>query len=683
MMTSEGERQRALALALEAEAALARRRAASHDRGDEGELVVRELLGPLEADGWLILHRRRWPGTRRADLDHVLVGPGGVVVLDTKNWTGRVCLVHGRLLLGQSDETGELDDVRRQVEAVEELLVEHGVAPLQITGALVFVDQDIAPSVWGRVHVLDATHLLRWVRSLGRRLQPAVVRSVAEAIDHAVPAYEIDQKPPVPVVRPRPRPRSTEPAALFDVEELDLQELERASRLSLEQWMVYLHPAQLDVVRRRYNGPCRVRGPAGCGKTVVALHRAAYLAAQEPGDILFATYVRTLPLVLATLYRRLAPLTAHRVQFAGVHQLAMAVLSEAGVAARLDGAAADTSFNRAWARCGRLSLGDTGLPHSYWREEVQSVIKGRGLQDYEQYAELPRTGRRTALTAEQRRRVWDLYVCYQELLEQRHVRDFSDVIALALEVVRRGEARTYRFVVVDEAQDLDLLSVQLMAALASDGRDGLTLVGDGQQAVYPGGYTLREAGVAVTGRSSVLKVNYRNTRQVLDAAHEVVRGDAFDDLEDLGEVADVVDVLRNGSAVLQVQAADEASALVALLRQLQEDAAHGLPLGEAAVLCRHRREVDAVSRMLRAHGVDALDLVDYDGSPSGAVKVGTTKRAKGLEFDRVYLPRVDAYVTQDGAAEPERVERERRELFVAMTRARNGLWCCKVTAAAP
>ena len=64
-----------------------------------------------------------------------------------------------------------------------------------------------------------------------------------------------------------------------------------------------------------------------------------------------------------------------------------------------------------------------------------------------------------------------------------------------------------------------------------------------------------------------------------------------------------------------------------------------------------------------------------------AVKVGTAKRAKGLEFARVYLPRVDAWrLDDDGQAEPEQVQRERRELFVAMMRARDGLWRCRVSA---
>ena len=46
----------------------------------------------------------------------------------------------------------------------------------------------------------------------------------------------------------------------------------------IEDWMIFLHPDQRTVVQRRYEGPARVRGSAGTGKTVVALHRAVELA---------------------------------------------------------------------------------------------------------------------------------------------------------------------------------------------------------------------------------------------------------------------------------------------------------------------------------------------------------------------------------------------------------------------
>jgi hypothetical protein len=672
----EAARQRALAAAHREEAARAEALARRHAAGDDGEAVVRRLLAPLEREGWRLLHRRRWPGTRRGDHDHLVVGPGGVFLLDSKNWRGDVRLSGGRLWQGDDDVSDRLQGLVDQLTAVEGALVDHGLAPLEIVGALVFVGQPIRVTCAGRGHVLGDRHLLAWLRARGQRLSPAAVDELAAALDSAVPPLDPSDAPVVPIARPRPRSRSTdEQQELFAVQELDLTELERASRQTLESWMVYLHPSQLSVVRRRYEGPCRVRGPAGCGKTVVALHRAAYLAAQEPGELLFLTFVRTLPGVLANLFAQLSPHAASRVRFTGVHRLAMDVLRDAGVRDRLNAKDAETCFNLAWVRCGREHLERDGLPLDYWREEVRKVIKGRGITDFEDYRSLARTGRRTPLTADQRRRVWDLYVEYESLLAERGVQDFEDVVARALEVALRGAAKQYRFVLVDEAQDLDLLSIRLAQALVSDPKDGLTLVGDGQQAIYAGGYTLKEAGIAVTGRSTVLETNYRNTRQVLESARDLVRGDSFDDLEDVDESGDrAIRAVREGIPVSTVVAADELSLDVALLKALQDDR----PYADAGVLTRTTRDADRVMALLARNGVPTVDLLDYDGTPVAAVKVGTVKRAKGLEFGRVFIPRTDAYLVEDGGAEPERVQRERRELFVGMTRARDELWLGRI-----
>lgn len=72
-------------------------------------------------------------------------------------------------------------------------------------------------------------------------------------------------------------------------------------------------------------------------------------------------------------------------------------------------------------------------------------------------------------------------------------------------------------------------------------------------------------------------------------------------------------------------------------------------------------------------------LQDYDGAVTDAIKVGTVKRAKGLEFKQVLLPDVRRTLLEGASApdEPsarERWELARRELYVGMTRARDGLW---------
>ena len=65
--------------------------------------------------------------------------------------------------------------------------------------------------------------------------------------------------------------------------------------------------------------------------------------------------------------------------------------------------------------------------------------------------------------------------------------------------------------IVDEVQDLSCVGLELLHELRTREADGLLLVGDGQQSIYPGGFTLAEAGISVVGRSVVLDRNYRNT----------------------------------------------------------------------------------------------------------------------------------------------------------------------------
>lgn len=68
----------------------------SYERGALGEDTTARALGSLPT-GWTALHDRRWPGRRLANIDHVVVGPGGVFVVDTKNWSGTLSLSQGRL----------------------------------------------------------------------------------------------------------------------------------------------------------------------------------------------------------------------------------------------------------------------------------------------------------------------------------------------------------------------------------------------------------------------------------------------------------------------------------------------------------------------------------------------------------------------------------------------------------
>ncbi|WP_461188725.1 NERD domain-containing protein [Arthrobacter sp. Z4-13] len=87
-----------------------------------GGRVVAEKLSELVPRGWYVLHDVHWPGRPKANLDHVLVGPGGVVVVDAKNWTGEVRVSSGVLWQGRYARTQAVEGALAQCAAVASVM---------------------------------------------------------------------------------------------------------------------------------------------------------------------------------------------------------------------------------------------------------------------------------------------------------------------------------------------------------------------------------------------------------------------------------------------------------------------------------------------------------------------------------------------------------------------------------
>ena len=276
--------------------------------------------------------------------------------------------------------------------------------------------------------------------------------------------------------------------------------LEGIRKAPIEEWMAFLDPAQARLVRRNFNGPSRIRGAAGTGKTVVALHRAAYLARTMEGRVLVTTYVRTLPRVMAALMERLAPDVVDRIDFRSVHQFARDVLVQRGVPVVIDDRAADRIFKDLWEREGKSGpLGKIDPAPPYWQDEIAHVLKGRGLTPLRAVRRAsrardaagrsaarcgPRSGGSTSPTRKRSRSA-------ASSTGRRRAR--------GRELAGRDPLRGYAAVVVDEAQDLSCAMIRMLHSVVGDAPDGLNLVGDGQQTIYPGGFNLAEAGVAISG----------------------------------------------------------------------------------------------------------------------------------------------------------------------------------------
>ena len=455
----------------------------------------------------------------------------------------------------------------------------------------------------------------------------------------------------------------------------------------IEDWMVYLDPSQKSLVERRFNGPARIRGAAGTGKTVVALHRARVAArVHTDSRVLFTTFIRSIPPVLEHVFHRFAPDEATRVEFKSLHSWALGQLGKAGRPMNVDLG----RTNHAWKKaCDRIlttgsPLTRAGLTTSYLREEIDWIVKGRGFTSPDGYFALQRSGRGTPLSRELRTQVWQLYEAYENELRRAGVHDFNDVLISAYQLVRQhGTTPPYTAVIVDEAQDLTEIGIRLLHAAAGKNDDGLLIVGDGQQSIYPGGFSLASLGIDVRGRAARLTRNYRNTRQVLEAALDVVRDQPYDDGDETPEPkgSREVEAIRDGPAPARNGFDDIDDHNLALAADIEGAVDAGCGPGDVAILVPTNKMVTEYASAISAIGLTTQKLDQYEGRPNAHVKVGTYQRAKGLEFKRVYLPRLDVAGLgekrrhgEDDETYAERIALLRRQLFVAMTRARDVLW---------
>lgn len=640
-------------------------------KGGRGEAAVVAVIRRLAGSRWTVLADRAWPGTRAANIDAILVGPGGVLVVDVKTWSA-ASVRGGHLWDGTLLVDDQVAKLRSQADTIGALLSPEGYPPSQVAPVMVFASGGIPTQPLGGVTLASLVEFPKIIAGTGVRLDAAQVAQIVATLERDCP-----RRPRATNRRKTKRPPAPPQDALFDPHQLVTDMLEAACGLPLETWMTWLHPEQNQLVSRTFNGPARIRGAAGTGKTVVALHRAKWLAEHSTGKVLVTSFIRTLPTVQANLFTRMAPHLRDRVEFTHLHSWANQLLIQRGQRPPIKDPR--TAFNLAWARVGAHGpLGNLPLRPDYWWDEVQAVIKGRGLTDIDDYLALNRLGRRTALREAHRQAVWELYETYENVKAERGTWDWADVITAALTSVRDQPVNRYDAVVVDEVQDFTAQGVRLLHTLVADKPNGLLLVGDGQQSIYTGAFTTTEAGINIKGRSIILRRNYRNAQAIIDRAMSVVDADPYDDLGDPTGHRDT-EPERPGGLVKDITADTQESLQAAAHTHVLDLLAGGARPGDIAVLVKTNELASRWVRLLGALGIPVMDLTDYLGLPDDRAKVGTYHRGKGLEFAHVLIPDTDSTPRAQLPDEPddayqEAVEQEHRTLFTAMTRARDSLW---------
>jgi mRNA-degrading endonuclease RelE of RelBE toxin-antitoxin system len=471
------------------------------------------------------------------------------------------------------------------------------------------------------------------------------------------------------------------PESATEIAALSPEAFEAVLRGSIEEWMVYLHPSQLQVATHRATGPSRVRGGPGTGKTVALLHRAKHLVAAGDADrVLLTTFVNVLPATWDRLLATFAPAQRDAIRTATVDRLVVDVLGRR--VQIVEEERRRKLLESLLRRDPLLAEAIGGL--SGLEREFDSVISGRGAATKDEYLQLRvRDGSMSA--DRQREGVWDAYERYRAAMRRLRTDDFP---LLRLEALAKLDAEgppshlQYDAVLVDEAQDLTAVQIEILKRLdVSDGHRCFMLAGDQQQSIYPGGFRLADVDLDVRGRAFVLRTNWRNT-QAIDAAASAALGDAAVPDDDLGiPQRDRTLPRRLGSApeLWIVSATERADALAVIA---DDELRRGIAAADVAVLARTNKLWQEAERALLAAGVPVTRIRDLSRAPEGpgGVAIGTFEGSKGLEFKSVVLFACDSSgwaVTPTWLSSPDdRAEwwqREVRKLFVAMTRARDRL----------
>lgn len=459
-------------------------------------------------------------------------------------------------------------------------------------------------------------------------------------------------------------------------------ELLNALQGSLARWLHFLHPSQLAIVEGAFNGAVKISGAAGTGKTIVALHRARYLAQQGERVLLTSPNVSVIPNLHYLLTQLCQPFELKNIQVSSLVEQAWRhldvkngeKLSEAEVQAQL--------FSLAKAQ---------GIDKQYsltflWHEWLY-VIEANNITDLESYQKIARSGRVIRLSSTKRQSLWQIFGTLQEQLKNNQQYTSGQILRLAAEKTPIAPENTFSAVIVDEMQDCQLYDLQWIKKLSAAKPENLMLVGDHRQRHYPGGYRLSDSGIAVRGRSRTLKVNYRTTAQIRRCAEDILLSDDQPFLqhllEDDEENSKSISIIRGLAPECFGSKNAEESAQQTLQQLNLWQQKLSLEAEDYGIFYISEDDSALLKTALEQAGYAVYHFHEHQAPEmiKGAIHLAPISAVKGLEYKCVILfgaQHLALENTGENALERNELkllqQQQRQQLYIALSRARDALF---------
>ena len=446
----------------------------------------------------------------------------------------------------------------------------------------------------------------------------------------------------------------------------------------LAQWRVFLHPTQNKLARGDRSGPVRVLGGAGTGKTVLAMHRAKWLAENRAlggKKVLFTTFTRNLALDIEENLKTLCSADAmSRIEVKNLDAWVGGFMRARKLEHRIVYDRKQDGALQAWQSALATKDATLDVPDSFYSDELEQVVLAQGLTTLDQYRTARRIGRGVILSRAKRDAVWPVFEEYRGQLASRKLKEVDDAYREIAEMIatEQGSELGYAAIVIDETQDFGPQALKLLRAMIAHGPNDLFFVGDGHQRIYSRNRAaMSRCGIDIRGRSRKLYLNYRTTDEIRRQAVALLEACEIDDLDDGHDESKRYKSLSHGPApeVRKTSGLEEASeAAVGFIQQWRSAQAENESLS-FCVVSYSEKSRDALGQQLQAAGIASVPITAQSNHADArnVVHLATMHRAKGLEFDCVIVVAPESYL---GPAEE--TAGQRRLLYVALTRAKRG-----------
>lgn len=461
----------------------------------------------------------------------------------------------------------------------------------------------------------------------------------------------------------------------------DLKELEQIlEQDDFEQWTIFLHPDQEKLVRRDFRGPALVEGGPGTGKTVVGMHRAVHLATEvyPQGRVLICTFSRKLARYIEEKLEWLKlskNLSCNNIDVNGIDAQILAIYREAyGKRPELATAANLRELIQNLYQNSPPSSGSL----DFYTYEYFEVIERQHIQTLSQYLSCDRSGSGgPPLTARQREKAWEFLHHILDTMSDRGMLSFVDLAHEAAAALRQGRVqRKYQAIIIDEAQDLEPIKLEVMQLYADGEENSLFILSDANQRIFRLHSWKKDAKIDIVGRTYYLSVNYRTTRQI----GEYARNQFMQSEMVKGHIRDYKSII-NGELPIVRGFRDLKGQQQYILEEIQA-LSTSIPPEEICIVCPRMSDCTGLSTLLSFHDLPNQILKDdLLPEPGKGFNLCTIRGVKGLEFRVIFLYDYTNIEKQclDEAGSLKSVEKEYIrmsdcEKYVATTRARDLLY---------